>query len=200
MLYFMVHLNWQSLLAKKSAISRHDIGFLACLGHIGWSDIDRNNPICVTLPTVAKASIYSVAVAGNFAKNFANVTQPLCTQDGLRQLSKSKGILLKFWIWIFFYSYFLLETIPQISLFTPMMVLRQLSQSKDILSKCWIWIALSLLNVYTKTTNMNLNINDGLRRVSKFKSILSECWMWIVLSLLNVKYNTTIYDGLRQFI
>ncbi len=29
---------------------------LTCLGHLGWHDINRNDPICVALPKVAKAS------------------------------------------------------------------------------------------------------------------------------------------------
>jgi hypothetical protein len=34
-----------------------------CLGHLGHSDINRNNPICVASPKVAKARTISVAVA-----------------------------------------------------------------------------------------------------------------------------------------
>jgi len=32
---------------KTSAISRHNIAFLTCLGHLGWCDTNRNDPICV---------------------------------------------------------------------------------------------------------------------------------------------------------
>jgi hypothetical protein len=33
-----------------------DITFLTCLGHLGWHDMNMNDPICVVLPKVAKAS------------------------------------------------------------------------------------------------------------------------------------------------
>jgi hypothetical protein len=38
------------------AISQCDITLLTCLGHHGRRDINKNDPICVELPKVAKAS------------------------------------------------------------------------------------------------------------------------------------------------
>ncbi len=37
---------------------------LTGLGYLGRSDINRNNPICVASPKVAKASIIRIAVTG----------------------------------------------------------------------------------------------------------------------------------------
>jgi len=38
------------------AISQCDITLLTCLGHLGRCDINRNDPLCVEVPKVAKAS------------------------------------------------------------------------------------------------------------------------------------------------
>jgi len=50
-----------------------------CLVHLGHSNINRNNPICVALPKVAKASTISVTVtciiAGRYRVMFANVNE-----------------------------------------------------------------------------------------------------------------------------
>jgi hypothetical protein len=62
------------LLAKTSAISRCDIAFLTCLGHLGQSDTNRNNLIYVILPRVAKASTSSIAIAS--LKHFASLNEP----------------------------------------------------------------------------------------------------------------------------
>jgi hypothetical protein len=49
---------------KMPAISLCNIGFLTCLGYLGRSNINRNNPICVASPKVTKASTICVAVTG----------------------------------------------------------------------------------------------------------------------------------------
>jgi len=71
-------LHWRDLYAKMPAILHHNIAFLTFLGFLGRSDINRNNPICVALPKVAKASTIRVAVAGVIAGiitfTFANVS------------------------------------------------------------------------------------------------------------------------------
>jgi hypothetical protein len=57
---------------------------LTCLDHLGRRDIDRNNPICVASPKVAKASrIVTVACRChqcNHLKFNANVNYPLMKQ------------------------------------------------------------------------------------------------------------------------
>ncbi len=63
----MDDLHWQDLYVKMPAISHCDIAFLTCLGYLGHSDINRNNPICIVSPQVAKASTICVAVAGIIA-------------------------------------------------------------------------------------------------------------------------------------
>jgi len=59
------------------AILQCDITFLTCLGYLGCSDINRNNPICVASPKVDMASTMVVAIVGVFAcdiaLNIANV-------------------------------------------------------------------------------------------------------------------------------
>jgi len=70
-------LHWRDLYAKIPAIMHRDIAFLTFLGFLGRSDINRNNPICVALPKVAKASTIRVAgagiIAGIIAFTFADV-------------------------------------------------------------------------------------------------------------------------------
>ncbi len=52
----MDHLNWQTLHDNASDNAGNSDTYCTCLGHLGCSDINRNNPICVTMPKVAKAS------------------------------------------------------------------------------------------------------------------------------------------------
>ncbi len=47
---------------KMPAILLRDITFLTCLGYLGRSNINRNDPICVASPKVAKASTIRAAV------------------------------------------------------------------------------------------------------------------------------------------
>jgi hypothetical protein len=57
----MDHLHWRML---RDNASDSDM-YCTCLGHLGHSDINRNNPICVASPKVAMAStMVTVAVAG----------------------------------------------------------------------------------------------------------------------------------------
>ncbi len=52
----MDRLHWRSLLAKLSATATRDTHYCTCLGHLGQHNINRNDPICITSPKVAKAS------------------------------------------------------------------------------------------------------------------------------------------------
>ncbi len=77
---------------------------LTCLGHLGWHDINRNDPIRVALPKVAKAS---KAVAQNcplvLLTNFANVNNPLgqfylcCMAQGGQGKYSSVSLSLVLW-------------------------------------------------------------------------------------------------------
>jgi len=49
------HLHWQSLLGKLLVTLARDSQYCTCLGHLGRYDINRNGPICVLPPKVAKA-------------------------------------------------------------------------------------------------------------------------------------------------
>ena len=48
-----------------------------CLGHLGQLDMNRNDPVCVILPKVAKANRVDIIAMQShtcfFAKNIANV-------------------------------------------------------------------------------------------------------------------------------
>ncbi len=52
----MHHLHWRSLLMKLLVTVTCDNLYCTCLGHLGRCDINRNGPICVPPPKVAKAS------------------------------------------------------------------------------------------------------------------------------------------------
>ncbi len=56
----MDRLHWRHLWAKLSVTATHDSHLgqcdSTCLGHLGWRTRNRNNPICVASPKVAKAS------------------------------------------------------------------------------------------------------------------------------------------------
>ncbi len=55
-LLFKLYFHWRCFKAKMPTTVAHDIYHCTCLGHLGWYDTNRNDPICVTLPKVAKAS------------------------------------------------------------------------------------------------------------------------------------------------
>jgi hypothetical protein len=67
--------HYQSFLLKTSAMFYHDFATLTCLGHLGKHDTNRNDPKCVALPTVSKASKGVVISIQNgewfWQKNFA---------------------------------------------------------------------------------------------------------------------------------
>jgi hypothetical protein len=52
----MDHLHWQTLCDNARDNAGDSDTYCTCLGHLGHSDIKRNNPICVAMPKVAKAS------------------------------------------------------------------------------------------------------------------------------------------------
>jgi hypothetical protein len=52
----MDSLHWRSFSAKPLATSTCNSHYCACLGHLGWHNIDRIISIHVASPKVAKAS------------------------------------------------------------------------------------------------------------------------------------------------
>ncbi len=50
----MDHLHWQTLCDNAGDNAGNSYTYCTCLGHLGCSDINRNNPICVDKPKVAK--------------------------------------------------------------------------------------------------------------------------------------------------
>ncbi len=50
------HLHWQSFFFKLSVPAKDDRWYCPFLDHVGWCDRYENDPICVALPKVAKAS------------------------------------------------------------------------------------------------------------------------------------------------
>jgi hypothetical protein len=64
-----------SLLTKMSVILRWDITLLTCLGYPRQHDTSRNDPFCVALPKVAKASKEGDNVTNVFANKLQQCTQ-----------------------------------------------------------------------------------------------------------------------------
>jgi hypothetical protein len=63
--------------AKMPTTATHDSPYCTCLGHLGQRGKNKNHPICVPTPKVAKASVactdwLHVTVAGVIKLNFAN--------------------------------------------------------------------------------------------------------------------------------
>ena len=70
------HFQWQSFLAKTSAISCCDYDTLTCLGHLGRCNTNRNDSICVMSHKVAKASSHMLLLLVLSPANVANVNEP----------------------------------------------------------------------------------------------------------------------------
>jgi hypothetical protein len=51
----MDHLHWRTLRDNAGDNAGDSDTYCTCLGHLGYNDIKRNNPICVAMPKVAKA-------------------------------------------------------------------------------------------------------------------------------------------------
>jgi hypothetical protein len=49
-------LHWRMLCDNARDNTVDSDTYCTCLGHLGHSDINRNNPICVAMPKVAKVS------------------------------------------------------------------------------------------------------------------------------------------------
>jgi hypothetical protein len=70
------------------ATETHDCHHCPCIGHLGQCDMNRNDPICVVLPEVAKASTNCACCMSLsltvLPTNVANVNDPLHVRFSLR--------------------------------------------------------------------------------------------------------------------